>query len=106
MLAATSARRTRVTLKTQGVKDLVAEVVASLPASERGAHVIRNVFIAIEHHPAWRARYDLECSALGRAWVVNNWIGKWTCHCVGHGGTKRQVTLNDCRLASSYSVLD
>ena len=96
------------TLKTQGVKDLVAEVVASLPASERGAHVIRNVFIAIERHPDWLARYHLECSALGRAWVVNNWIGKWTSHCIGHGGTKRQVPLelDKCSLATSYSVLD
>ena len=104
-LAATSAERTRVTLKTQGVKDLVVEVVASLPASERGAHAIRNVFIAIEQHPDWRARYDLECSALGHAWVVNNWIGKWTRHCVGHGGTKQQVALDGYSLATSYSVL-
>ena len=72
----------RVTLKTQGVKDLVDEVVESLPASELGAHAIRNVFIAIEHHRDWRDRYDLECSALGHAWVVNNWIGKWTRRCV------------------------
>ncbi len=93
-------------LKTQGVRDLVEEVVASLDASERGAHVIRNVFVAIERRPAWRARYDLECGVLGEPWIVNNWIGKWTCDCVGHTGPKRQVTLAECSLAGSYSVLD
>ena len=94
------------TLKTQGVKDLVVEVVASLPASKRGAHVIKYVFVEIAGHRDWKARYDLECSALGHEWVVNNWIGKWTRHCVGHVGTKRQVPLDGCSLANSYSVLE
>ena len=93
-------------LKTQGVKDLVEEVVAGLPVSERGAHVIRNVFIAIEGQAEWRSRYDQECNALGEPWIVNNWIGKWTRDHVGHTGAKRQVPMVGCSLATSYSILD
>lgn len=94
-----------VALKTQGVKNLVEEVISTLAASERGEHVIRNVFVAIEGCPTWRARYDLECRGLGEPWIVNNWIGKWTRECVGHQGVKKQVAMAGCSLAGSYSVL-
>lgn len=89
--------------KTQGVRDLVEEVVAGLPSSERNEHVIRNVFRAIEQRPEWRRRYDLECGVL-KQWVVNNWVGKWTRDRIGHTGTKRQVPMEG--LATSYSVLE
>lgn len=90
-------------MKTQGIKDLVEEVLAALP-STACPHVIRDVFIQIERRPEWRARYDLECGSLNQ-WVVNNWIGKWTRHYVGHRGPKRQVPMKECTLATSYSVL-
>lgn len=92
--------------KTQGVKDLVFEVVDSLPESKRGPHVIKHVFEEIANRPEWCARYKQECDAIGRDWIVNNAIGKWTIDCVGHVGTKRQVALNNCCIAKSYSVLE
>jgi hypothetical protein len=56
--------------ETQGVADLVRDVLATIP-SPYSEDIIEDVVIAIEQHPQGKQRYA-ELSADLRAWVVNN----------------------------------
>jgi hypothetical protein len=90
------------TLKTQGVADLVRDVLATHSAPY-GEDIIEDVFIAIEQHPQWKQRYD-ELSADLRTWVVNNWVGKHTKRMTGMQ-TLREVSAKRTTLTQNYSKL-
>jgi hypothetical protein len=90
------------TLKTQGVADLVRDVLATIPPPY-GEDIIEDVVIAIEQHPAWKQRYD-ELSADLRAWVVNNWIGQHTKTFTGMQ-TLREVAAKRATLIQNYTKL-
>ncbi|RPJ23630.1 MAG: hypothetical protein EHM35_17065 [Planctomycetaceae bacterium] len=63
--------------KTRRVYDLVAEVLCSIP-KPYSEDITDDVCLAIQHNPQWQQRYQ-EIAADLRAWVVNNWIGVYTC---------------------------
>ena len=91
--------------KTAGVKALVDEVLADLPAHEKGEGATGNVFRAIEANPAWLRRYHALCRELVEQWVVNNWIGKWTCDAVGGEAIGKVDAAGQTTLTKSYSKL-
>ncbi len=70
--------------RTEDVKTLVEEVLATLPAPY-SEDVIDQVFLAIEANPTWLTVYDGLCNELD-AEVVNQWVGKWTSNVVGRTG--------------------
>jgi hypothetical protein len=90
-------------MKTQGIKDLVEQVVDSLPTPYTD-DIIDDVFLAIENTPEWRQRYDESCNILG-AHSANQWCGKWISIKIGKQG-ENQVHTPKSTLISSYSVLD
>ena len=61
---------------TDGVRDLVTDVLRSLP-EPYSEDVTDDVCSAIEADPALMQRYN-ELAAELRGWVVNNWIGQYT----------------------------
>ncbi len=89
-------------LRTQGVRDLVSDVLASINRPY-GQDVIEDVCLAIEADPDWLARYHALSREL-RVWVVNNWIGQHTKD-LGGGHTIRQVQAQRARLIGSYTTL-
>lgn len=88
--------------KTQGVRDLVSDVLRTLP-EPYGEDVIEDVCIAIDSNPAWRRRYD-ELARTLREWVVNNWIGMYV-RDIAAMKALRQVTAKRTRLVKSYRKL-
>lgn len=66
---------------TQGVQDLVHEVLAVLP-KPLSEDITDEVCLAIENNRKWKAEYDLLSSQL-RYWVVNNWIGQYVAQALG-----------------------
>ena len=90
-------------MKTEGVKSLVQEVLASLPTPYT-EHVIDEVFGAIQTSPAWNRRYDSLCDDLGKA-TVNAWGGYWIANALGKLG-ERQAPAKRSTLIGSYSLLD
>jgi hypothetical protein len=88
--------------KTEGVKILVQDVLQTFPEPYK-EDVIRDVVLAIENEREWRRRYDELCDGL-RAWVVNNWIGKYTKYATGLRSWK-QVPLEDGHIIKSYTKL-
>ena len=89
-------------LRTAGVKQLVSEVLASLPEPHT-EDVIADLFQEIEQRPALRQRYDDLCAALTKT-MVNKWCGVWTERLVGGTGFK-QVQATSTTLIESYSKL-
>jgi uncharacterized protein (DUF433 family) len=87
--------------RTEEVKTLVEEVLATLPAPD-SEDVIDEVFLAIEANPAWLTVYDGLCNELN-AEVVNQWVGKWASKVVGRTGD-HQVPARS-KLIESYSKL-
>ena len=88
--------------KTQEVFDLVRDVLQTIP-SPYGEDIIEDVFVAIEHTPGWRQRYD-EQSAELRQWVVNNWIGIYTKQITAME-TIREVSAKRTSLSKNYTKL-
>ena len=89
-------------LKTQGVADLVRDVLHTLP-QPYCEDVIEDVCMAIEHNPQWTQRYV----ALGddlRVWVGNNWIGQHTKMLTGMQ-TLREVSAKRTTLIQVYTTL-
>ena len=66
---------------TDGVRDLVADVLRSLP-QPYSEDVTDEVCRAIEADPGFRRRYG-ELAAELKDWVVNNWIGRYTAELTG-----------------------
>ena len=87
--------------KTQPVLDLVSEVLDSIPVPY-SEDITDEVCLAIEQRPEWRQCYDDLAQDL-RAWVVNNWIGIYTCQLTGR--TRGQQRLAKSVLIQTYSRL-
>lgn len=88
--------------KTQEVHDLTETILQSLPVPY-GADIIEDVFVAIENNREWQQQY-LSLSDNLRAWVVNNWIGKYTQQITGMTAI-RHVSPKRTTLIKSYSKL-
>lgn len=86
---------------TQGVQDLVREVLAELP-KPYSEDITDEVCLAIEKNKRWRAEYDLLSNEL-RYWVVNNWIGQYVALALNRKRGE-QVTAKS-QLITSYSKL-
>jgi len=87
--------------RTQGVRTLVEEVLATLP-TPYSEDVIDEVFLAIEANPTWLTDYRVLCNDLGVT-VVNQAVGSRTSKAVGRTGN-HQVPARS-KLAKSYSKL-
>jgi hypothetical protein len=86
---------------TQGVQDLVREVLATLP-EPHSEDIVDEVCSAIEANEKWLAEYTLLSSQL-RDWVVNNWIGRYVARSLGRQrGAQAAATSS---LIHSYSKL-
>lgn len=66
---------------TDGVRVLVADVLRTLPIPYSES-VTDDVCQAIEADPTFHQRYN-ELAAELRAWVVNNWIGRYAAELTG-----------------------
>ncbi|MGZ5105423.1 MAG: hypothetical protein ACXWHB_13150 [Usitatibacter sp.] len=89
-------------MRTLRLKQLVEEVLASIPAPHT-KDVIEDVFAAIEHAPAWRKTYDEVVYALGKP-TANAWAAFWISHAESRVGDER-ATATRTSLIESYSVL-
>ena len=88
--------------KTQEVKNLVEEVLASLPRPYT-ADVIDDVFHAIESCPQWLREYDRLCRKLTKK-VVNQQGGLWVAKALGKKGSQ-PVPSKKSTLIDTYSKL-
>jgi hypothetical protein len=88
--------------KTQGVYDLVSEVLETIP-EPYGQDVIEDVCLAIEKRSSWRKRYDLLGDELTSD-VVNNWIGRYTKQITGLE-TIKQVKAKRSTIITAYTTL-
>ena len=88
-------------MRTDGVKKLVEEVLATLPKPHT-EDVIDEVFQAIEGKPEWRLRYDTLVRELGKI-VVNTWAGWWIANSEGKAGVHNIRAKST--LIESYSQL-
>ena len=89
--------------KTEGVRLLVQEVMTAEFTNGYGEDIIRDVCFAIERNREWRRQYD-ELSDELRAWVVNNWIGKYVKEISGLNNLK-QVPVEEGHIITSYTQL-
>ncbi len=87
--------------RTEGVKTLVEEVLATLP-TPYSEDVIDEVFQAIEANPTWLTDYRVLCNDLGVT-VVNQAVGSWTSKTVGR--TRNHQVPARSKLTESYSKL-
>ena len=87
--------------RTEGVKTLVEEVLATLP-TPYSEDVIDEVFLAIEVNPTWLTDYRVLCNDLGVT-VVNQAVGSWTSKAVGRTGDHQVPSRS--KLTESYSKL-
>jgi hypothetical protein len=88
--------------KTQGVYELVSEVLRTI-SEPYGEDVIRDVCVAIERHARWLRRYNLLVDELGKN-VVNQWIGQYTKQLTGLR-TGMQVDYEQGHIIGSYTKL-
>lgn len=91
--------------KTEGVKALVHDVLASLGFRNPTDHVIRDVFLAIQRNARWRRRYDALCQDLGVD-QVNRWGGRYVLYHVGKPRKMGRADAGADELIESYTVLD
>ncbi|MBN1583131.1 MAG: hypothetical protein JXA89_20650 [Anaerolineae bacterium] len=89
-------------LKTQGVYDLVKEVLETMP-QPYGEDVVEDVCLAIENNPYYLQRYQ-ELSAELVAWVVNNWIGQYVKQITGMRSI-REVKAKRSHLITAFTKL-
>ena len=85
--------------RTEGVKTLVEEVLATLP-TPYSEDVIDEVLLAIEANPTWLTVYNVMRSDLGDT-VVNQAVGSWTSKALGR--TREHQVSSRSKLAKSYS---
>ena len=83
------------------VKRLAEDVLASL-AKPFTEDVVDDVCLAIENNPIWMKEYENLATEL-RAWVVNNWIGRYVAK--ASGGNRGEPAKPRSRLLKSYSKL-
>ena len=94
--------------RTEGVKTLVEEVLATLP-TPYSEDVIDEVFLAIEANPTWLTVYNVLCDDLGVT-VVNQAVGSWTSRAVGapetirfSPGVNSRSRIRSCTLSWSWT---
>ena len=85
--------------KTEGVKNLVEEVLASLPEELMTEDVTDEVLFAIEESRL--EDYGKLCEQLGGEGAVNPWIGKWVKELLGAESirtvpSKRKNSISEC----------
>lgn len=85
--------------KTEGVKSLVEEVLASLPEELMTEDVTDEVFFAIEESRL--EDYGRLCEQLGGEGAVNPWIGRWVKELLGAESirtvpSRRKNSLSEC----------
>jgi hypothetical protein len=91
-----------VTRKTQGVYELVDEVLHTIP-EPYGEDVIMDVCTEIETHPRWLWRYNQLVAELSRN-VVNQWLGQYTKQLTGLLSVV-QVDAESGHIIGSYTKL-
>ena len=89
--------------KTQGVKNLVEEALASLPTPHT-EDVIQDVFLAIASRSDWHREYDDLCGKLTND-VVNPWGAKWVRIALGMPPKLQENVPSQCTLIGTYSTL-
>lgn len=87
--------------KTQPIYDLVAEVLRSIPRPY-SEDITDEVCLAIERNPKHLSLYN-ELVVYLRKWVVNNWIGVYTCQITGRRRGRQCKSRNS--LTKTYSKL-
>mgnify|MGYP003980582521 CR=1 FL=1 len=87
---------------TEGVKQLVLEVLQSIP-KPYGEDIIEDVLLEIEKNPDWFSRYKQLNDELKKD-VVNNWIGKYTKETTGFVSVRIKAA-DRSRLIHSYTKL-
>ena len=90
-------------LRTQGVLDLVRDALALLPSPPYGEDVILDVSRCIRDTPELSQRYQQLEDELTKA-VLNNWIGAHTKNLVGMN-TIQQVPATPDDIIGSYTKL-
>ncbi len=88
--------------KTQGVYDLVEEVLGSIP-QPYGEDIVEDVCLVIENNQRHYETYQ-ELSVELRQWVVNNWIGQYVKQITGKKSI-REVTARRSKLITAYTKL-
>ena len=91
------------TRKTEGVRLFVKDVLSAEFSEPYGEDIILDACLAIEGNCEWRRRYD-ELSEELRAWVVNNWIGKYVKE-MTKLNSLREVPIEDGHLIKGYTKL-
>ena len=91
------------TNRTQGVKILVCDVLAIM-TKPYGEDIILDVYMAIEHNPEWRRRYDELCDDLRDA-VVNPLIGQLVKEETGLASLREVSTKGKSHIIKSYTKL-
>lgn len=89
-------------MRTDAMKRLVTEVLASLPLPHT-CDVVEDVFQGIEQRVDWHKRYNVLCADLGKT-VANNWCGFWTAN-LEERRAVAQVPATRTRLIATYSKL-
>ena len=89
-------------MRTAGVKKLVNMALENLPKPYM-EDVIDEVFVEIEHGPAFMIEYDGLCRELGKT-TVNTWGGYWIATALGKSGLE-QAPAKKSKLIQSYSRL-
>lgn len=88
--------------KTQGVYELVSEVLGTIP-EPYGEDIIMDVCVKIENDSRWRRRYRQLVAELNTN-VVNQWIGQYTKQLTGLN-TMVQVDAGPDHIVGSYTKL-
>jgi hypothetical protein len=91
------------TNKTEGVKILVQDVLATIP-EPYGEDIILKVFQEIEGNPEWHRRYKSLSNDLAD-WIINNWIGKYVKDQTGLNSLREVSAKEQCSLITSYMKL-
>jgi hypothetical protein len=93
--------------KTEGVKILVKEVLATIP-EPYSEDIILEVFQKIEGDPELRRRYNSLSNDLSddlTDWIINNWIGKYVSSETGMKSIREVSAGGRCKLITGYSKL-
>lgn len=90
--------------KTEGVKALVQDVLATKFSEPYAEDIILEVFAEIKKNREWKRRYDELSEELNNSWVVNNWIGKYTKELTGLKSIQSAKAPEDS-LITSYTKL-
>lgn len=91
------------TNKTEGVKELVKDVLASF-SEPYGEDITLEVCLAIEENAAWENRYE-ELSDELSDWVVHNRIGRYVKEITGLDSLRQVSAQGKCGLIKSYTKL-